>query len=105
MSNAAAEMVDSMKVIAHNQVNSRNICAMRYGIYNGEEIVVEDRMSVPVRMIRNGELLTRLVPGSKVKIMRNDGGREYYIMEKRQRNRQLANQEGKSDEQRNKQNI
>ena len=49
------------------------------GIYNGAAIMIGE-LPVPLGMI-TGNVKTKLVSGDKVRLLRNDRGREYYILE------------------------
>lgn len=79
MINGAGEIVDSMKTIVDNYVNNRKPCTVMIGTFDGDAIVVNEHLAVPMEMIRN--TLSSLLVGDKVKLLRNDGGWEYYIME------------------------
>lgn len=72
-------IVNSMKTIVDNYVNNRKLSAVMLGTYDGNAIVVNDQLAIPMEMIKN--MLSSLMVGDKVKLLRNDGGREYYILE------------------------
>lgn len=72
-------IVNSMKTIVDNYVNNRKLSAVMLGTYDGNAIIVNDQLAIPMEMIKN--MLSSLMVGDKVKLLRNDGGREYYILE------------------------
>lgn len=78
--NNANELFNTIKTIVDNYLNNRKVAAIVLGTYNGTSIVVNERLPVPMGMI-SGNMSTRLSPGDKVRLLRNDGGREYYILE------------------------
>lgn len=78
--NSANDLFDAIKTIVDNYLNNRKVAAVMLGTYNGAAIVVNERLPIPMSMI-SGNMVSRLSPGDKVRLMRNDGGREYYILE------------------------
>ena len=68
-----------IKTIVDNYLKSRKPVAILLGTYNGNAIPIET-LPVPISMI-NGNMKSRLTAGDKVRLLRNDRGREYYILE------------------------
>lgn len=68
-----------IKTIVDNYLKSRKPVAILLGTYNGNAILIET-LPVPMSMV-NGNMKSRLTAGDKVRLLRNDRGREYYILE------------------------
>ena len=77
--NGANELFNVIKTIVNNYLNNRKVTAVVIGEYKGGAVMVGD-LPVPMSMVR-GNMKTRLASGDKVRLLRNDGGREYYILE------------------------
>lgn len=79
--NGANTLFNTIKTIVDNYLNNRKVTSTMVGTYNGSAIVVVDsRLPVPMSMIK-GNMAGKLVSGDKVVLLRNDGGKEYYILE------------------------
>lgn len=78
--NSALDLFNAVKTIVDNYLNNRMLTAMVIGTFNGSAIVVNERLPLPMSKI-SGEMKTKLMPGDKVRLLRNDGGKEYYILE------------------------
>lgn len=68
-----------IKTIVDNYMRSRKPAAMVLGTYTGSAIMIET-LPVPMSMIK-GNMVSRLTAGDKVRLLRNDRGKEYYILE------------------------
>lgn len=77
--NSANELFNTIKIIVDNYLNSRKVAAVVIGEYKGNCVMVGE-LPVPLSMV-SGNMKPRLTPGDKVRLLRNDGGREYYILE------------------------
>ena len=77
--NGANELFNVIKTIVNNHLNNRKVAAVVIGEYKGNAVMVGD-LPVTMSMV-TGNMKTRLVSGDKVRLLRNDGGREYYILE------------------------
>lgn len=77
--NGANELFNVIKTIVNNYLNNRKVTAVVIGEYKGGAVMVGD-LPVPMSMV-TGNMNTRLASGDKVRLLRNDGGREYYILE------------------------
>ena len=78
--NGAHDFFNTIKTIVDNYLNNRKVAAVMVGVFNGAAIVVNDRLPVPMSMIR-GNMSGTLVPGDTVRVLLTDGGGEYYILE------------------------
>jgi hypothetical protein len=50
------------------------------GSVNGEGIAINDKVTIPYDLIR-GNLKEQVSAGDKVRVLRNNGGKDYYILE------------------------
>jgi len=78
--NSANELFNTIKTIVDNYLNNRKVAAVVLGTYNGSAVVVNERLPLPMSMIK-GNMAGKLTPGDSVRLLRNDGGRDYYILE------------------------
>ena len=62
-----------------NYMKSRKPAAMLVGTYTGSAVMIGS-LPVPMSMV-TGNMGGQLVAGDKVRLLRNDRGREYYILE------------------------
>ncbi|ADL04008.1 DNA helicase [Lacrimispora saccharolytica] len=79
-SNGAKELFNQIKIIIDNYINNRKITATMVGTYNGSAVVINEQLPVPMSMIK-GNMANCLINGDKVMLLRNDGGREYFVLE------------------------
>lgn len=77
--NAANELFNTIKTIVNNYMNNRKPAAIVLGAYNGSSVMVGN-LPVPMSMIK-GNMVSRLSAGDNVRLFRNDGGHDYYILE------------------------
>ncbi len=73
------EFFNQIKTIVENYMRSRKPAAILLGTYTGSAIMIET-LPVPMSMV-SGNMKSRLTAGDKVRLLRNDRGREYYILE------------------------
>lgn len=78
--NSALELFNAVKTIVDNYLNNRKLTAVVVGTYNGSTVVINERLPLPMSMVK-GEMKSKLAAGDRVRLIRNDGGREYYILE------------------------
>lgn len=77
--NTAHELLKQIKIIVDNYLNARKPTAVVQGIYTGTCVMVGE-LPVPMSMV-NGNMKLKLASGDRVRLLRNDGGREYFILE------------------------
>lgn len=80
MTGNASELFSAIKTIVDNYLNNRHPTAIVVGTYDGSAVLVNDKLPVPMSMI-SGNMKSKLAVGDKLRLLRNDGGREYYILE------------------------
>ena len=73
------DLFNLSKTIVDNYMRSRKPAALFLGTYTGSAIMIET-LPVPMSMVR-GNMVSRLQTGDKVRLLRNDRGTEYYILE------------------------
>ena len=76
----ASRLFDAVKRIVDNYMNNRKPAAVVVGTYTGSAVLVNERLPVPMSMV-SGNMKSKLVSGDKVRLLRNDGGGEYFILE------------------------
>lgn len=74
-----AQFFELIKTVVDNYMKNRKPSAVLIGTYTGTAVMV-GQLPVPMSMI-SGNMLKKLDPGDKVRLLRNDGGHEYYILE------------------------
>ena len=77
--NTAHELLSTIKAIVDNYMKARKHSSFPHGTYNGTSIMVGS-LPLPMSMV-SGNMKGKLVSGDKVRLLRNDGGREYYVLE------------------------
>lgn len=73
------ELFNLIKTVVDNYMKSRKPAAVLVGTYTGG-IVMIGSLPVPMSMI-TGNMKNQLASGDKVRLLRNDRGKEYYILE------------------------
>lgn len=77
--NTVHEFFRTIKTIVDNYMKTRKPTAILVGVYNGTSVII-GTLPVPMSML-SGNMKGKIVPGDKLRLLRNDGGREYYILE------------------------
>lgn len=73
------ELFNLIKTVVDNYMKSRKPAAVLVGTYTGNGVMIE-KLPIPMSMI-TGNMKSQLVPDDKVRLLRNDRGKEYYILE------------------------
>lgn len=73
-------MINEIKTIVQNYLNNVKLCGLMLGTVTSEGIKVSDKLVVPNELIV-GNLKAFINPGDKVRLIRNNGGQEFYIVE------------------------
>lgn len=73
------EFFNLIKMIVDNYLKNRKPAAVLLGIYTGSTVMIGG-LPIPMSMI-SGNMKGRLAAGDKVRLLRNDRGKEYYILE------------------------
>ncbi len=73
-------MINEIKTIIQNYLSNAKLCQLMVGTVVSDGIKVSDRLTIPNELIK-GNLKGFIVPGDKVRLIRNHGGQEFYIVE------------------------
>ena len=73
-------MKDVIVTIIKNYLNNIKLSALMLGTVVDEGIKVSDKLTIPNELIV-GNLKRNLRLGQKVRLLRNHGGQEFYILE------------------------
>lgn len=77
--NGSRYFFDLVKTIVDNYMRNRKPAAIVIGTYTGQAVMVGS-LPVPVSMV-SGNMKSKLAAGDKLRLLRNDGGQEYFILE------------------------
>lgn len=73
-------MINEIKTIIQNYLSNAKLCQLTVGTVADDGIKVSDRLTIPNELIK-GNLKEFIAPGDKVRLIRNHGGQEFYIVE------------------------
>lgn len=73
-------MINEIKIIVQNYLNNAKLCTVQVGTVTVDGIKISDKLTIPSELIK-GNLKDYISPGDKVRIIRNHGGQEFYIVE------------------------
>lgn len=73
-------MIDEIKIIVQNFLNNAKLSEFMQGEVVSDGIKVSDKLIIPMELVV-GNLKDSLVPGERVRLLRNHGGRQFYILE------------------------
>ena len=73
-------MINEIKEIIKNYLNNEKLCTLMTGTVAGGGILVNEKLTIPMELIR-GNLIKQAASGDKVRLIRNHGGKEFYIVE------------------------
>lgn len=73
-------MINEIKTIVQNYLNNAKLCNLMLGTVISKGIKVSDKLIIPDELI-GGNLKSYIDPGDKVRLIRNHGGQEFYIVE------------------------
>ena len=73
-------MINEIKMIVQNYLNNAKLCSLMTGTITDGGIYVNEKLTLPTELVR-GNLLELVKIGDKVRYIRNNGGKEYYIVE------------------------
>lgn len=73
-------MINEIKTIIHNYLNNVKLCQLMVGTVVNDGIKVSDKLIIPNQLIK-GDLKEFVTSGDKVRLIRNHGGQEFYIVE------------------------
>lgn len=73
-------MINEIKTIIQNYLNNAKLCNISQGTVEHEGIRISEKIIIPNELIK-GNLKHYTSLGDKVNLIRNHGGKEYYILE------------------------
>lgn len=73
-------MINEIKTIVQNYLSNAKLCQLMVGTVADDGIKVSDRLTIPNELIK-GNLKEFAAPGDRVRLIRNHGGQEFYIVE------------------------
>ncbi|WP_202931046.1 DNA helicase [Aminipila terrae] len=73
-------MINEIKTIVQNYLNNVKLCSLIIGTVTNTGIKINDKITVPNVLIK-GNLKDFISVGDRVRLIRNHGGQEYYIVE------------------------
>ena len=73
-------MIAEIKEIIENYLNNRRPATILVGTWTGGKMVLNEKSYVPASLL-TGALKGSLRDGDKVRLLRSDGGGEYFILE------------------------
>lgn len=73
-------MINEIKTIVRNYLNNAALCSVMIGTVVSGGIKVSDKLTIPNELIK-GNLKDYVSVGNTVRLIRNHGGQEYYIIE------------------------
>lgn len=73
-------MINEIKKIVQNYLNNAKLCSLIIGTVTAEGIKISDKLTIPGDLIV-GNLKDTVINGDKVRLLRNHGGQQFYILE------------------------
>lgn len=73
-------MINEIKQIVQNYINNAKLCRLTVGTVTSDGIRMNDKLTIPNDLLK-GNLKDLTKSGDKVRILRNHGGQEFYIVE------------------------
>lgn len=73
-------MINEIKTIVHNYLNNAKLCCIMTGTVTSDGIRISDKLTLPLELI-TGNLKSSVVVGQKVHLLRDNGGKTFYILE------------------------
>ena len=73
-------MINEIKTIIQNYLNNADLCSLMIGTVVNGGIQISDKLTIPDELVK-GDLKAHTHIGNKVRLIRNHGGQEFYIVE------------------------
>lgn len=73
-------MINEIKTVVQNYLNNAKLCSLMAGTVTPDGIKISDKMVIPTELVV-GNLKSSLTAGRKVRLLRNHGGQQFYILE------------------------
>ncbi|SHH76234.1 hypothetical protein SAMN02745135_02005 [Caloranaerobacter azorensis DSM 13643] len=73
-------MINEIKTIIKNYLNNAKLTSLMIGTVVNDGVKISDKLTIPNELIK-GNLKDFVKTGDKVRLIRNHGGQEFYIVE------------------------
>lgn len=73
-------MIKEIKTIVQNYLNNAKLCCLVVGTVTNDGIKVSDKLTIPYELVV-GNLKNSILSDQKVRLLRNHGGQQFYILE------------------------
>lgn len=73
-------MINEIKKIIQNYLSNAKLCSLMLGTVVTGGVKISDKLTIPNELIK-GNLKDYAAVGDKVRLVRNHGGQEFYIVE------------------------
>ena len=73
-------MINEIKEVIQNYINNAKLSCLMSGIAVSGGIKINEKLTIPKELVR-GNLMEYITIGDEVRILRNHGGREFYLVE------------------------
>lgn len=73
-------MINEIKTIVQNYLSNAKLCGLVVGTVTSGGIKISDKLIIPNELVV-GNLKGSLAAGHKVRLLRNHGGQQFYILE------------------------
>lgn len=73
-------MINEIKTIVKNYIKNEKLTRLIDGSVTENGIKISEKLTIPLELIK-GNLKNYITSGDKVKLIRNEGGQEFYIVE------------------------
>lgn len=74
-------MINEIKTIIQNYLDNIKLCCIMTGtVTDGGIRISENKPPIPMKLV-TGNLKSTVCPGQKVRLLRNHGGQQFYILE------------------------
>lgn len=73
-------LLNAIKQIVDNYLINKGLTSIVLGVYKGSDVEITSNFKIPISML-SGNLKSKLKAGDKLRLIRNEGHTEYYILE------------------------
>lgn len=73
-------MINEIKKIIENYLNNIKLCSIVIGTVTRDGVKLTDKLTIPFDFV-TGNLKKSLTEGKKLRLLRNLGGQEFFILE------------------------
>ncbi|MDF2907480.1 MAG: helicase [Herbinix sp.] len=73
-------MINEIKTIVNNYLSNMKLCSIAIGTVTDDGIRINEKLLIPIELV-TGNLKTALQSGDRVRLLRDHGGQQYFILE------------------------